>query len=66
MSEFSTVLAALKGEVPVGSQVTVKGWLRSKRDSKAGISFLAVHDLSLIHISEPTRRACRSRMPSSA
>ena len=23
-------------------------------------------DLSLIHISEPTRRACRSRMPSSA
>ena len=32
--------------------------------------FLAQHDkrfiLSLIHISEPTRRACRSRMPSSA
>ena len=25
-----------------------------------------LHDLSLIHISEPTRRACRSRMPSSA
>ena len=23
-------------------------------------------ELSLIHISEPTRRACRSRMPSSA
>ena len=44
MSELSTVAAALKGEVAVGSQVTVKGWLRSKRDSKAGISFLAVHD----------------------
>ena len=44
MSEFTTVVAALKGEVAVGSQVTVKGWLRSKRDSKAGISFLAVHD----------------------
>jgi asparaginyl-tRNA synthetase len=44
MSEFSTVVAALKGQVAVGSQVTVKGWLRSKRDSKAGISFLAVHD----------------------
>lgn len=28
----------------VGSTVTVQGWLRSKRDSKAGISFLAVHD----------------------
>ena len=25
-----------------------------------------LQDLSLIHISEPTRRACRSRMPSSA
>jgi len=28
----------------VGTPVTVRGWLRSKRDSKAGISFLAVHD----------------------
>ncbi|MEP4147134.1 MAG: asparagine--tRNA ligase [Halioglobus sp.] len=44
MSEVTTVVAALKGERAVGSQVTVKGWLRSKRDSKAGISFLAVHD----------------------
>ncbi|QFU74562.1 asparagine--tRNA ligase [Halioglobus maricola] len=44
MSTFTTVAAALKGEHATGSQVTVKGWLRSKRDSKAGISFLAVHD----------------------
>lgn len=44
MSESTSVAAALKGEVDVGSQVTVRGWLRSKRDSKAGISFLAVHD----------------------
>jgi len=34
----------LKGEVPVGQKVTVQGWVRSKRDSKAGISFIAVHD----------------------
>ena len=27
---------------------------------------IAALELSLIHISEPTRRACRSRMPSSA
>ena len=27
---------------------------------------VAVEDLSLIHISEPTRRQARSRMPSSA
>jgi len=44
MSEYFPISAILKGRVPLGTQVTVKGWLRSKRDSKAGISFLAVHD----------------------
>ena len=44
MSEFRTVRAALQGEQSVGEQISVRGWLRSKRDSKAGISFLAVHD----------------------
>jgi asparaginyl-tRNA synthetase len=44
MPDHSPVAAIFKGIVPLGSQVTVKGWLRSKRDSKAGISFLAVHD----------------------
>jgi asparaginyl-tRNA synthetase len=44
MSEHSAIVAIFKGQVPLGTQVTVKGWLRSKRDSKAGISFLAVHD----------------------
>ncbi|MDF2530391.1 MAG: asparagine--tRNA ligase, partial [Gammaproteobacteria bacterium] len=27
-----------------GVEVTVKGWVRTRRDSKAGISFLTVHD----------------------
>ncbi|MBL8764830.1 MAG: asparagine--tRNA ligase [Phycisphaerae bacterium] len=38
------VVDALKA--PVGTAVTVKGWLRTRRDSKAdgGLSFLAVHD----------------------
>jgi asparaginyl-tRNA synthetase len=44
MSEFNTVQNALKGRVAIGQQVKVRGWLRSKRDSKAGISFLAIHD----------------------
>lgn len=44
MSQFCTVKGALKGDIATGNLVTVKGWLRSKRDSKAGISFLAVHD----------------------
>src|SRR5512138_380566 len=32
--------------MPVGTSLTVKGWLRTRRDSKAegGLSFLAVHD----------------------
>ncbi len=40
----TSVAAALGGETATGEQVTVRGWIRSKRDSKAGISFLAVHD----------------------
>ncbi len=39
--KISTLLA---GKVPVGSEVTVKGWVRTRRDSKAGLSFVAVHD----------------------
>ena len=38
------VVHALAGRAPVGSQVTVKGWIRTRRDSKAGLSFLTVHD----------------------
>jgi asparaginyl-tRNA synthetase len=40
-TRISQVLA---GEVPVGNKVTVEGWIRTRRDSKAGLSFLAVHD----------------------
>ena len=38
------VASILKGKVPTGSQVTVKGWVRTRRDSKAGLSFIHVHD----------------------
>jgi asparaginyl-tRNA synthetase len=34
----------LSGKVPVGNAVTVRGWVRTKRDSKAGLSFVQVHD----------------------
>ena len=34
----------LAGAAPIGSKATVKGWLRTRRDSKAGLSFLQVHD----------------------
>ena len=38
------IKALLSGGVAPGSEVTVQGWIRSRRDSKAGISFVAVHD----------------------
>lgn len=34
----------LAGKVEPGTEVTVKGWVRTRRDSKAGISFVNVHD----------------------
>ena len=38
------IALVLGGQVAVGSHVTVEGWIRTRRDSKAGLSFLAVHD----------------------
>ncbi|MFT6920329.1 MAG: asparaginyl-tRNA synthetase, partial [Cognaticolwellia sp.] len=34
----------LAGKYPVNESITIHGWIRTRRDSKAGISFLAVHD----------------------
>jgi asparaginyl-tRNA synthetase len=34
----------LAGKAAVGERVTVEGWIRTRRDSKAGLSFLAIHD----------------------
>jgi len=38
------VVHVLKGKYAVGESVTVKGWVRTRRDSKAGLSFVALHD----------------------
>ncbi len=35
---------ALRGQVAVGTEVTLKGWVRTRRDSKAGLSFIHVSD----------------------
>lgn len=34
----------LAGAVPVGQTVTVEGWVRTARPSKAGLTFVGVHD----------------------
>ncbi len=38
------VVEALGGKVPVGSEVEVRGWVRTRRDSKAGVSFIHLSD----------------------
>jgi len=39
----------LSGRAPKDAPVTVKGWVRTRRDSKAGISFVHVTDGSCFH-----------------
>jgi asparaginyl-tRNA synthetase len=40
----SLIVDLLRGKVEPGKEVTVQGWVRTRRDSKAGISFINVHD----------------------
>jgi len=40
----SRIADALHGKIAEGETVTVKGWVRTRRDSKGGFSFVAVND----------------------
>ncbi len=39
-----SVKDALTGQVAVGEEITLKGWVRTRRDSKGGFSFINLHD----------------------
>src|SRR5690606_31316712 len=39
-----SVKQALSGTVAPGGEVTVRGWVRTRRDSKAGLSFVNLGD----------------------
>ncbi len=41
---LSSIKTILDGTIEVGNKVTFAGWIRTRRDSKAGFSFLAVND----------------------
>ncbi len=43
MNKYS-IADIFKGAVATDQQVTLKGWVRTRRTSKAGISFVALHD----------------------
>jgi len=40
----SSVQQLLAGQCPAGSTMSVRGWVRTRRDSKAGLSFIALSD----------------------
>ena len=43
MTQRMTVMAARQSE-SIGSQVKLQGWIRTRRDSKGGFSFLELND----------------------
>lgn len=42
--QTASIKQVLGGEIAVGSEVTVQGWVRTRRDSKAGFSFIHLND----------------------
>ncbi len=44
MAEVFTIKECLNGAINVDEHVTVRGWVKTRRDSKAGLSFISVHD----------------------
>lgn len=54
------VVDVLQGRAAVGSEVTVRGWVRTRRDSKAGISFVAVYDGSCF---DPLQAVVNNTLP---
>lgn len=44
MTEVRSVKQCLDGSVPADENVIVKGWVKTRRDSKGGLSFINLHD----------------------
>ncbi len=42
--QSSPVAHVVTGRLPEGSELQIAGWVRTRRDSKAGVSFVQVHD----------------------
>ncbi len=41
MTEVFTIKQCLDGEISIDETVTVRGWVKTRRDSKAGLSFIS-------------------------
>src|SRR5512134_2317859 len=55
-----SVRSILAGQAPADTPVTVKGWVRTRRDSKAGLSFVHVSDGSSFH---PVQVVAQASLP---
>ena len=42
--QTASITQLLQGQVATGQQVEIRGWVRTRRDSKAGLSFIQVSD----------------------
>ena len=58
-----SVKEGLSGAIAAGTTVTVRGWVRTRRDSKAGLSFVHVHDGSCF---APIQVVAESNLPNYA
>src|SRR6476619_4406608 len=58
-----SVKAILSGQAPADRPVTVRGWVRTRRDSKAGLSFVHVSDGSAFH---PVQVVAQATLPNYA
>ncbi|OCG50138.1 asparagine--tRNA ligase [Gilliamella sp. Choc5-1] len=60
MTSVAPIVDVLQGKIAVGSAISVQGWVRTRRDSKAGISFLAVYDGSCF---DPIQAVIENNLP---
>src|SRR5512135_444693 len=58
-----SVKQALSGSIAANSEVTVRGWVRTRRDSKAGLSFVNVSDGSCF---DPIQIVAQNSLPNYA
>ena len=60
---IASVKQALSGSIAAGAEVTVRGWVRTRRDSKAGLSFVNVSDGSCF---DPIQVVAQNTLPNYA
>ena len=60
---YTTVKQALSGRITPGITIEVRGWVRTRRDSKAGLSFVHLSDGSCF---DPIQVVCENGLPNYA